>query len=261
MLTTEKSSSIRHQHRGFAPSGGGIGTGNRTTLVGSLGRPRARRLALGLGIGLSFGLMFGLGLGVIGASAGTVRAAEVTAAATPSTAAPASASAPAPAAQDSAANKPAAELSIGAFMADTTAKNIVLAKIDGRQVYRSELVMILNSVMRTAGPAASPTCRSAGVYDKLMLEVVNGKILAQAARQEKLDQEPEVVAELKAYEEKLLQDRYLDSKLGKKEPTDEAIRAQYAQFLAQIPPKQEAHARHILVKTEKLAKADHRQDQ
>ncbi|MCX8501035.1 MAG: peptidylprolyl isomerase, partial [Alphaproteobacteria bacterium] len=150
------------------------------------------------------------------------------------------------------ASRPDAELTIGAFLTDSSAKDTVIAKVDGREVRRSELVLILNAVMRTADPRLRdmPFGR---IYDKLLTEVVNGKILANAARQEKMDREASVVAELKAFEDKLLQDRYLDSKLAQQLPKEEELLSQYRSYLAANPPKEEAHARHILVKTEKQA--------
>ncbi|MDI9408562.1 MAG: peptidylprolyl isomerase [Candidatus Pacebacteria bacterium] len=144
------------------------------------------------------------------------------------------------------------EGSIAAFISEKPANDTVLARVDGKEIRRSELVAILNSVLRNADPRLRdmPLDR---IYDKLMVEVVNSKIISAAAKNDKLDKSPEVVAEVNDFQDKLLQQKYLEAKLGNKEPTEAELQGDYQKFLAANPPKEEAHARHILLKTEKQA--------
>jgi peptidyl-prolyl cis-trans isomerase C len=79
--------------------------------------------------------------------------------------------------------------------------------------------------------------------------MVDGMLITEAARKEHLDQSPEVQQRLKLVEDRLLQQAYIEQLLQGAESEDK-IKAGYQKFIAQKPPIEEVHARHILVKTE-----------
>jgi peptidyl-prolyl cis-trans isomerase C len=89
----------------------------------------------------------------------------------------------------------------------------------------------------------------AQIYPALLDHMIDGMLVVDAARQEHLDQSPEVQRRLKLIEDRLLQQAYVEE-LVKTAESDDKLKAGYQKLIQQKPAQDEVHARHILVKTE-----------
>ncbi len=84
-------------------------------------------------------------------------------------------------------------------------------------------------------------------------ELVNREILAQAAAKRGLDKDPNIAAQMKIAAQAVLIRAYFDDYVKANPVKDEALKAQYDEFVKQMGDK-EFKARHILVETEEEAK-------
>jgi peptidyl-prolyl cis-trans isomerase C len=160
-------------------------------------------------------------------------------------AAPVLAQAPAPA-QPPAAAAPAAPAPGGA--AATPAADPVLARVDGAEIRRSDVQAAIGELPPELR-AAPETVLTPLVLDQLITQ----KALVNAARAEKLGEQPEVQARIRRAEEQELQQALLRREIAPK-LTEEALRARYARDVAGKGGEEEIHARHILVASEEEAK-------
>ncbi|MBO1077585.1 peptidylprolyl isomerase [Roseomonas haemaphysalidis] len=162
-------------------------------------------------------------------------------------AAPVLAQAPAPA-QPPAAAAPAPAAPAPGGTAATPAADPVLAKVDGAEIRRSDVQAAIGEL--------PPELRSAPetVLTPLVLDqLITQKALVNAARAEKLGDDPEVQARIRRAEEQELQQALLRREIAPK-LTEEALRARYARDIAGKAGEEEIHARHILVASEEDAK-------
>ena len=90
--------------------------------------------------------------------------------------------------------------------------------------------------------------------DEVINYLVDLKLGAKAAADAKIGDTPDFAARLAYYREKVLLDQYLTNE-GKKAVTEDAARKLYEDTTKAMTPDEEAHARHILVETEDVAKA------
>jgi peptidyl-prolyl cis-trans isomerase C len=88
----------------------------------------------------------------------------------------------------------------------------------------------------------------------LLDRLVDGALVVDAGRKEHLDQDPAVARRLKLYEDRLIQQAYVEQLIKGAESEDQ-LKARYQRFLEEKPAREEVHARHILVKTEAEAKS------
>jgi len=84
--------------------------------------------------------------------------------------------------------------------------------------------------------------------------LVDGMLITEAGRKAHLDQDPEVQLRLRRYEDRLIQEAYLNRAIKAAE-TEDQLKARYQTFAKEKAGREEVHARHILVKTEAEAKA------
>ena len=124
----------------------------------------------------------------------------------------------------------------------------VLAIVDGAAIRRSEI-----QAAQRALPAQFQQMPLEMILPMLVDQVINQKLLSQAGRREKINDEPELRARVASYEDRLVQNTYLTRKLA---PllTDAAIEARYRKIVAETPAESEVSARHILVASEQKAK-------
>lgn len=87
----------------------------------------------------------------------------------------------------------------------------------------------------------------------LVTVLIDMKIMAKAARDQKLDQTDDYKARLGYLEDRSLRRAYFDQQIAGA-MTPDAIKAAYDQYAKAFQPQDEVHARHILVKTEAEAK-------
>jgi peptidyl-prolyl cis-trans isomerase C len=92
------------------------------------------------------------------------------------------------------------------------------------------------------------------IYPALLDRLVDGMLVTEAGRKAHLDQDPELQARLKRFEDRLIQEAYL-SRAVKEAETEDRLKARYESFAKDKGGREEVHARHILVKTEAEAKA------
>jgi peptidyl-prolyl cis-trans isomerase C len=79
--------------------------------------------------------------------------------------------------------------------------------------------------------------------------MIDMQLMAQAARNEKLDQTPAYKAELAYLEARALRQAYFEADVAK-QITPDTIKAAYDDYVKAFQPQDEVHAEHILVKTE-----------
>lgn len=90
------------------------------------------------------------------------------------------------------------------------------------------------------------------LYPNLLENAIDSMLLIAAARSAGLAEDPEVVARVDAYEERVMQQVYLDHELDA-QLTDEVLQARYDAEIASAPDQFEVRASHILVETEEEA--------
>lgn len=128
------------------------------------------------------------------------------------------------------------------------AADTVVAKVDGREIRRSDVLATIAQL--------PPELRGAPeqmLFPLVLDQLITQQALVNTARTEKLDQDPEVQARIRRAEEQELQQALLRREIA---PllTEEALRARYQRDIAGKPGEEEVHARHILVASEDEAK-------
>src|SRR5689334_8515257 len=120
----------------------------------------------------------------------------------------------------------------------------VVARVDGTELHLSDVEAAQQSL-----PAQVQKLPLAQIYPVLLDRLVDGMLIAEAGRKEHLDQDPDVQLRLKRYEDRLIQEAYLNQAIKAAE-TDDQLKARYQTFAKEKAGREEVHARHILVKTE-----------
>lgn len=92
------------------------------------------------------------------------------------------------------------------------------------------------------------------VYPMLLNSLINSRLAAQKARAEGLDEDPAYKSRMARIGEQILE-RVLLSQHIERQVTDALVNERYAALVEQAKTQVEAHARHILVKTEDEAAA------
>jgi len=124
----------------------------------------------------------------------------------------------------------------------------VVAIVDGAAILRSDLVI----VQRTLPPQFQQLPLEV-LYPALIERMIDAKLIFEAGRKEKLDADDEVKRRVRQFEERVVQEIYLN-RLIDKQVTEDTIRKRYDAFVKANPAKEEISARHILVQTEAQAK-------
>lgn len=125
----------------------------------------------------------------------------------------------------------------------------VVARVNGREVKQSEVI----NAIRQLGPQAQQVPPQQ-LFPAMQEQVVNGKLVADAAYKQKLQDSPEAKEMLKRAEEEIVEQVYLQKQIETKFTPDNLKRA-YAEFVKNNPAQEEVRARHILVKTKPEAEA------
>ena len=130
-----------------------------------------------------------------------------------------------------------------------TAADPVIAIVDGTAIRRSEMI-----AMQRQLPAQYQQMPIEMIFPVLLERMIDSKLIAVAGRQGGLQNEPEVKSRVASFEERVVQEVYLTRRIAQR--ADEAtLRKRYDEFVKANPPKEEIHARHILVATESEANA------
>jgi peptidyl-prolyl cis-trans isomerase C len=128
-------------------------------------------------------------------------------------------------------------------------KDPVVARVNGFAIYRSDI--------QAAAQGLSPEMRQQPadkIYNFILDQLVGSALAAQAARREKLEDNPAVKRRMVLIQNQLLAQLYI-SDLLRKNMTDSKLKQAYARYLKTAPPREEVKARHILLASEADAKA------
>ncbi|WP_439271200.1 peptidylprolyl isomerase [Pseudochrobactrum sp. HB0163] len=147
-------------------------------------------------------------------------------------------------AQDNAAKTEAA-----AKPAEKTDPNKVLATVNGVKLTQGEVDQASNDLDPQFSRLPDDQRRLAA-----LAALVDIKVLAAAAKAEKLDDGAEFKQRIEFLKDRALHNEYFQKEVVDK-ITEEQVRARYDKEIAAMPAKNEVRARHILVKTEDEAKA------
>lgn len=129
-----------------------------------------------------------------------------------------------------------------------TADDPVVAVVNGEQIHRSALEQI-----RAAVPYLKDVPLE-HVYDALLDNVIDLTLVAAEARRTGLQKDPVVERNVKAAERQILRSVYLTRAIDDK-LDDDKLKTLYAEWVKENPAEEEVHARHILLETEKDARA------
>ena len=132
---------------------------------------------------------------------------------------------------------------------DMPPDNTVVARVDGTELRRSDVMAAQQNL-----PPQAQKLPLEKIYPMLLDRLVDGMLIAEAGRKEHLDRDPEVQDRLKHYEDRLVQEAYVNRAIKEAE-TEDALKARYQTFLKEKPAHEEVHARHILLATEAEAKS------
>lgn len=140
----------------------------------------------------------------------------------------------------------------GAAPAQTAPKpadDPVVARVNGDEIRRSHVINAQESL-----PPQYRALPMEQLYPALLKQMIDQKLVSQAARQANLQDDPEVKSRVAQLEDRVLQQALLGRTVSA-EVTEEKVRARYEQVAKDTPAHEEVRARHILVETQDQAKA------
>ena len=127
-------------------------------------------------------------------------------------------------------------------------EKIIVATVDGENIYSSDVVMLFQTL-----PEQYRQAGLGQMADQIVERLIEQTLISNAARKSGLTETAEVKRRIKVLSDGVLQQMYLDSKIGE-QLTDDALKAAYREQIAGAKRPEEIRARHILVKTEAEAK-------
>ena len=160
------------------------------------------------------------------------------------------AAAPAIAAETKKKDTPAPAAGAGAPAAAAPTDDPVVARVNGAALHRSEVI----NGMRGLPPQVQQQQPPDKLYAYVLDNLIATTMLSQAAHKAKVQDDPDVKRRLATLEEQVVAQSYIE-KLVEKSATDAALKARYDKFVKDAPPREEVHARHILLSSEADAKA------
>jgi peptidyl-prolyl cis-trans isomerase C len=125
----------------------------------------------------------------------------------------------------------------------------VVARVNGKELKRSEV-----EAMHKQLPAQMQQMPLETIYPMLVDQMVSQMLITEAAKKEKLDEDPALKSKVARYQERLVQEAWLTREVEKSAGEDQ-LKARYEQYVKENPAKEEVNARHILVDKEEDAKA------
>jgi peptidyl-prolyl cis-trans isomerase C len=125
-----------------------------------------------------------------------------------------------------------------------TGKDIPAAIVNGKKIMRSDVLHAYESL-----PNSVKQHGLEAIYPRLLDRMIEQKLLVAEGRKKNMANDPAVKARMKEVEDAVIGDVYLN-KLIEKNISPEYLQSEYKAFLAQNPPTEQVHARHILLKTE-----------
>ena len=126
----------------------------------------------------------------------------------------------------------------------------VLATVNGQKITQMDVIMASEDIGANLSPQLKGKARDAYLLDYL----VDGTLVAQKAKADKLDQTPDFSGKMAYAEDKVLMEAML-TRIAKGATSDAELHKIYDDAAKQQKPEEEIHARHILVATEADAQA------
>jgi peptidyl-prolyl cis-trans isomerase C len=123
-------------------------------------------------------------------------------------------------------------------------KDIVVAKVEGETIYRTELLRAFQSL-----PNEVKQTGLEAIYPKLVERLIQRRLLIIEGRKKNLAKDAEVIRRMKLLESAVIGEVYLN-RLIEKNLKPELLKERYQTFLANNPAREEVHARHILLEKE-----------
>jgi peptidyl-prolyl cis-trans isomerase C len=133
--------------------------------------------------------------------------------------------------------------------APAAAKDPVVAKVNAATIHLSDVIEAQHGL-----PQQLQSAPLQQIYPRLLQQLVDNKIVADAAKTAKVTDDPVYKQRIAKLQEQLMAQVYIKQVVDKA-MTDEALHALYNKSIKDQPPKDEVHAHHILVATEDEAKA------
>lgn len=131
------------------------------------------------------------------------------------------------------------------FAADDT----VVATVNGMNITDGDLSLAMANLDQQF--AQLPEDQRRGAALSALIEI---RLLASKAKEKGYDKDPDFQKRMAFLQERALHSEFVDKEVAAA-VTDEMVRARYDKQLADTPPSNEVHARHILVKTKEEAEA------
>lgn len=125
-----------------------------------------------------------------------------------------------------------------------TGKDVPAAIVNGKKIMRSDVLHAYETL-----PNSVKQHGLEAIYPRLLDRMIEQKLLVAEGRKKNMANDPAVKARMKEVEDAVIGDVYLN-KLIEKNISPEYLQSEYKAFLAQNPPTEQVHARHILLKTE-----------
>jgi peptidyl-prolyl cis-trans isomerase C len=122
--------------------------------------------------------------------------------------------------------------------------NTIVARVDGTELHLSDVEAAQQNL-----PPQAQKLPLDQIYPILLDRLVDGALITEAGRKEHLDQDPDLQHRLRRYEDRLIQEAYLNRAIKNAE-TEDRLKARYQIFVKEKAGHEEVHALHILVKTE-----------
>ena len=91
--------------------------------------------------------------------------------------------------------------------------------------------------------------------------MVSAMLVSQAGRKAKLQDDPEVKKRLALAQDQLIADAYVQRAAAEADRPTQKLHARYDKYVKDAPPREEVHARHILVAERGRGEGDHRRAQ
>jgi len=141
--------------------------------------------------------------------------------------------------------KPAAP----AQAAAPAANDPVVARVNGQAITRSQVAAVYETLPPQMRQAPLDT-----IMPALINEIVARRLINEAAEKAKIDNDPKVKDQLKVARENVMQQAFLERAVSQ-QLTEARLKQRYDDLIKAQPPRDEVHARHILVATEADAMA------
>ena len=125
--------------------------------------------------------------------------------------------------------------------------NRVVAVVDGHEIRMGDIEIAREMLPPQAG-GYPPNV----IFDYLVTNLVNTRLVAEAARKGGMAKDAEVRRRVAQLEERVLEQEYLIRRIDK-ELTEAKVKASYDRMIKETPAEEEVRARHILVASEQAA--------